>query len=280
MREVDVSEIADVVAKLSIEACCELGADVMAALETALEHEESPTAREVLKEIIENDKIAADETVPMCQDTGVAVIFLEVGQDVHFVGGDLNEAINRGVAQGYTEGYLRKSLVAHPLKRKNTGDNTPAVVHVEIVPGDRVRVRFAPKGGGSENMSTVRMMAPAAGREGVKKFVVDWVSQAGANPCPPVIVGVGLGGTFEKAALLAKKALLREIGERAKDPDDAQLERAILEEVNELGIGPQGFGGRITALEVFVESHPCHIASLPVAVNLQCHAARHKEAVV
>ncbi len=280
MREVDVSEIADVVAKLSIEACCELGADVMAALETALEREESPTAREVLKEIIENDRIAADETVPMCQDTGVAVIFLEVGQDVHFVGGDLNEAINRGVAQGYTEGYLRKSLVAHPLKRKNTGDNTPAVVHVEIVPGDRVRVRFAPKGGGSENMSTVRMMAPAAGREGVKKFVVDWVSQAGANPCPPVIVGVGLGGTFEKAALLAKKALLREIGERAKDPDDAQLERAILEEVNELGIGPQGFGGRITALEVFVESHPCHIASLPVAVNLQCHAARHKEAVV
>jgi len=277
MREVDVKEIEEAVAKLAIEACCVPNDDLMNALETGLKKEESPAGQEVLKEIIENNRLAAREMVPMCQDTGVAVVFLEVGQDVHFVGGSLREAIDRGVARGYTEGYLRKSIVAHPLKRKNTGDNTPAVVHIDIVPGEKVRIRFAPKGGGSENMSTVRMLAPAAGREGVKKFVVDWVSQAGANPCPPIVVGVGLGGTFEMAAILAKKALLRQIGQRAKDPDDAKLEQEILEEINKLGIGPQGFGGRITALDVFIESHPCHIASLPVGVNIQCHSARHKE---
>jgi len=280
MREVDVKKIEDVVAELAVSACCVPEDDLMDALRSSLEREESPAGKEILKEIIENNEIAEREMVPMCQDTGVAVLFVEVGQDVHFVGGNIRDAINRGVARGYTEGLLRKSIVEHPLKRKNTGDNTPAVVHFDLVEGEEVRIRFAPKGGGSENMSTVKMLAPAAGREGVKKFVVDWVSNAGANPCPPVVVGVGLGGSFEMAALLAKKSLLRKIGERAKDPDDAQLERELLEEINRLGIGPQGFGGRITALDVFVESHPCHIASLPVAVNLQCHSARHKEAVV
>lgn len=280
VREIDVKRIEEAVARLAVEACCVPNDDLMRAFEESLKKEESPTGKEVLKEIIENNRLAASEMVPMCQDTGFAVVFLEIGQDVHFTGGDLREAINRGVARGYTEGYLRKSIVAHPLKRKNTGDNTPAVVHIDIVPGDKVKIAFAPKGGGSENMSTVKMLAPAAGREGVKKFVVDWVSQAGANPCPPVIVGVGLGGTFEMSAILAKKALLRSIGQRAKDPDDAKLEEEILQEINKLGIGPQGFGGRITALDVFVESFPCHIASLPVAVNIQCHSARHKETVL
>lgn len=278
MREVDVKEVENTVAELAISACCVPEKDLMDALHDALNREESPAGKEILKEIIKNNEIAEEEMVPMCQDTGVAVVFIDVGQDVRFVGGNLREAINRGVAKGYTEGLLRKSIVEHPLKRKNTGDNTPAVVHFDIVEGDKVRIRFAPKGGGSENMSTVKMLAPAAGREGVKKFVVEWVSQAGANPCPPVVVGVGLGGSFEMAALLAKKALLRRIGERSKK--DAQLERELLDEINRLGIGPQGFGGRITALDVFVESHPCHIASLPVAVNLQCHSARHKEAVI
>ena len=280
MREVDVKKIEDVVAELAVSACCAPEDDLMDALRSSLEREESPAGKEILKEIIENNEIAEREMVPMCQDTGMAVLFVEVGQDVRFVGGNLRDAINRGVARGYTEGLLRKSIVEHPLKRKNTGDNTPAVVHFDIVEGEEVRIRFAPKGGGSENMSTVKMLAPAAGREGVKKFIVDWVSNAGANPCPPVVVGAGLGGSFEMAALLAKKSLLRKIGERAKDADDAALERELLEEINRLGIGPQGFGGRITALDVFVESHPCHIASLPVAVNLQCHSARHKEAVV
>ena len=280
MREVDVGLVRDTIARLAKDSKYKAAPDLTAALEKALETEESPTAKEIIKEILENNKIAEREEMPSCQDTGLAVVFMDIGQDVHFAGGDLYDAVNEGVRIGYKEGYLRKSALDHPLRRVNTKDNTPAVIHIRMVPGDKVKITFAPKGGGSENMSTVKMMAPAAGREGVKKFVVDWVSQAGANPCPPVIVGVGLGGTFEKAALLAKKALFREIGERAKDPDDAQLERAILEEVNKLGIGPQGFGGRITALEVFVESHPCHIASLPVAVNLQCHAARHKEAVV
>ncbi|MCX7702799.1 MAG: fumarate hydratase [Planctomycetota bacterium] len=280
MRKLDVKDLSDAVAKLCIEACCVPEEDLMTALKDALKREESPAGKEILKEIIENNEMSARQMSPMCQDTGLAVLFVDVGQEVSFVGGNLREAINRGVAKGYNEGYLRKSVVDHPLKRKNTGDNTPAVIHFDIVAGDRVRIRIAPKGGGSENMSTVKMLAPAAGREGVKKAVVEWVSQAGANPCPPILVGVGLGGSFEMAALLAKKALLRRIGERAKDAEDAQLEKEILEEVNRLGIGPQGFGGRVTALDVFVESHPCHIASLPVAINIQCHSARHKEVVL
>jgi fumarate hydratase subunit alpha len=281
MRKLNVKKIEEAVARLSIEACCVPEEDLMKALKDGLEREESPTGKEILKEIIENDEMSAKEMSPMCQDTGLAVLFVDVGQDVRFEGGDLREAINRGVAKGYKEGYLRKSVIDHPIKRsKNTGDNTPAIIHFDIVAGDKVRIRFAPKGGGSENMSTVKMMAPAAGKAGVKKFIVEWVAQAGANPCPPIIIGVGLGGSFEMAALLAKRALFRKIGERAKDADDAQLERELLEEINRLGIGPQGFGGRVTALDVFVESHPCHIASLPVAVNIQCHSARHKEVVL
>jgi fumarate hydratase subunit alpha len=213
----------------------------------------------------------------MCQDTGFAVVFVELGQDVHIVGGSMNDAINAGVAKGYTEGYLRKSILNHPLERKNTGDNTPAVIYVDVVPGDKLKITVAPKGGGSENMSGVRMLKPSEGVEGVKRFVVDLVKAGGSNPCPPIIVGVGIGGTMDKAAQLAKKSLLRPIGEHNPNPPDALLEEELLKLVNDTGVGPGGLGGRITALAVNVETYPCHIASLPVAVNIQCHATRHKE---
>lgn len=277
MREVDVGLVRDAVARMAKESNFQAEPDVTEALKNALEKEESPTAKEIIKEILENNEIAARDEMPLCQDTGLAVVFIEVGQDVHLVGGDVTEAINEGVRKGYGEAYLRKSAVAHPLERVNTKDNTPAIIHTTIVPGEKVAIKFAPKGGGSENMSTVTMLTPAHGYEGVKKFVIEWVRNAGANPCPPVVVGVAIGGTFEQAALLAKKALLRKIGSKAQNELNAKMEAELLEEINKLGIGPQGFGGRTTALAVFVESFPCHIASLPVAVNIQCHQARHKE---
>lgn len=280
MRQIDAQAISDVVAEMCREANVFLGEDVIEALEKALAEEESPAGRDVLRQLLENVEIARSEQIPLCQDTGFAVFFVEWGQEVHLKGGSLEAAINEGVRTGYREGYLRKSIVADPLERVNTGDNTPAVIHTSLVPGDRVRITFAPKGGGSENMSALRMLKPADGVEGVVDFVVNRVRAAGPNPCPPVIVGVGLGGTFEKVALLAKKALLRPLGRPHPEPLYAGLERRILEKVNDLGIGPQGFGGRITALAVHIETYPAHIASLPVAVNINCHAARHATLVI
>lgn len=280
IREIITSAITDAVADLCQQANYDLGDDVYQALKNAESSEESPVGKEILRQLIENADIARAECVPMCQDTGFAVIFVELGQDVHIIGGSLNDAINDGVAKGYCEGYLRKSIVAHPLDRKNTGNNTPAIIHIEVVPGDKLKITCAPKGGGSENMSTVRMLKPSDGVEGVKRVVVDTVNAAGSNPCPPIIVGVGIGGTMEKAAILAKKALLRRVGEHSANPLDAALEDELLGLVNATGIGPAGLGGRTTALAVNVETHPAHIASLPVAVNIQCHAARHKEVVL
>ncbi|KUK84126.1 MAG: Fumarase, N-terminal domain [Pelotomaculum thermopropionicum] len=256
-----------------------MGNDVLGCFEKAYEEEVSLTGKEILQQLVKNAEIACEEKVPMCQDTGYAVVFAELGQDVRIEGGDFYEAINEGVRKGYTEGYLRKSIVSHPLERKNTGDNTPAVIHTKIVPGENLRIIIAPKGGGSENMSAIKMLRPADGIEGVKNFVIETVKKAGPNPCPPIVVGVGVGGTFEKAAQLAKESLLRELGEKSKYPDIAQLEEDLFEEINKLGIGPQGLGGRTTALAVHVEIYAAHIASLPVAVNLNCHAARHKEVI-
>jgi len=281
MREIHTSQIAETVAKLCVEANYHLGEDVVAALERALAQEESPVGQEILRLLLENARVASQEVAPLCQDCGVAVVFVELGQDVRIVGGDLNQAIEEGVRQGYEEGYLRKSMVRQPFSaRVNTGDNTPPMIYVDVVPGDRLRLVVAPKGGGSENMSALGMLKPADGRQGVIDFVVHTVDRAGANPCPPIVVGVGIGGTAERAMLLAKRSLLRELGQPHPDPEVADLEREILERVNNLGIGPQGLGGRTTALAVHVEVLPCHIASLPVGVNIQCHSARHKEAVL
>lgn len=279
MRDIQAQEITEVVSRLFIEANTVLGEDVVNAIRQAQEAEESPTAREVLGELLENAQIAMEEQVPMCQDTGLAVVFAELGQEVHIVGGYLYDAIQEGVRKGYKEGYLRKSA-CHPFTRANTGDNTPAIIHLEVVPGDRLRLIAVPKGGGSENMSQVVMLTPSAGKAGIIDYVVRRVKEAGSNPCPPIIVGVGIGGTLEKAALLAKKALLRPLGSSNQDPELDQMEKELLQRINDLGIGPQGYGGRTTALGVFIEMVPCHIASLPVAVNIQCHAARHKEAVL
>ena len=276
MREINTSQITTSIRDLCIQANTHLGEDVLAAFNKAIELEVSPTGKDILEKLVENARIAREEEIPICQDTGFAVVFVELGQEVHLVGGDLKEAINEGIRQGYEEGYLRKSI-CHPFTRKNTGDNTPAVIHIDIVPGDRVRLIVAPKGGGSENMSRVTMLTPAVGREGVKEFVVQRVKESGANPCPPIIVGVGIGGTFETAALLAKRALLRPLGSQNPDTELASLEVELYEEINALGIGPQGLGGRITSLAVHVAMMESHIASLPVAVNIQCHAARHKE---
>ena len=276
MREINTSQITTALRDLCIKANTHLGEDVLAAFRKAIELEVSPTGKDILEKLVENARIAREEAIPICQDTGFAVVFVELGQEVHLVGGDLKEAINEGVRQGYQEGYLRKSI-CHPFTRKNTGDNTPAVIHIDIVPGDRVRLIVAPKGGGSENMSRVTMLTPAVGMEGVKDFVVQRVKESGANPCPPTIVGVGIGGTFETAALLAKKALLRPLGSQNPNTELASLEAELYEKINGLGIGPQGLGGRITSLAVHVAMMESHIASLPVAVNIQCHAARHKE---
>jgi len=281
MREITVQEITDTVARLCVEANYYLPEDVLASLQAAREAEPSPVGKEVLDRILENAEIARREQMPLCQDTGLTVVFLEIGQEVHIVGGGLVEAINEGVRRGYLEGYLRKSVVAHPFsKRINTSDNTPAVIHPEIVPGDMLKITVAPKGGGSENMSFLGMLKPADGRQGVIDFVVNSVDKAGANPCPPIIVGVGVGGTIDQTTRIAKKSLLRQVDEAHPDPEVAALEADILERVNRLGIGPQGFGGHTTALAVHVETFPCHIASMPVVVNIQCHSARHKEAVL
>jgi len=279
-KEIPYQKVVDTVAKLCIDANCLIGDDVINSFKSGLNIEESLTGKDILNQLIENAEIAKNEMIPACQDTGFAVVFLEVGSGVKITGGELFNAINAGVAKGYKEGYLRKSIVADPLRRKNTGDNTPAVIHTEIVPGDNLKITLAPKGGGSENMSEVKMLTPAAGAEGIKNFVVDRVMRSKANPCPPIVVGVGIGGTFEKVAYLAKKALLRDIGTVHPDPFYAEMEKDLMERINKTGIGPQGFGGRVTALAVFIEAFPCHIASLPAAVNINCHAARHKTALL
>jgi fumarate hydratase subunit alpha len=281
MRDIEAQEVTKTVSQLFQEANFFLSDDVLASLRQARENEESPVGREVIDRILENAKISAGEKMPLCQDTGTAVVFLELGQDAHIVGGDLYTAVNEGVRQGYDKGYLRKSMVRQPYsQRVNTKDNTPAVIHTDVVSGDRLRIIVLPKGGGAENMARLAMLPPARGRQGVIDFVVKAVDEAGSNPCPPVIVGVGIGGTAEKATLLAKKALLRKVGEPNPDAEVAELEKDILRRVNNLGIGPMGYGGRITALAVHIEVFPAHIASLPVAVNLQCHSARHKEATL
>ena len=279
MREIDVKLMTEKVKDLCMEANTDLGEDVLEAFDRAIEKEESPLGVEILKELKENARIARDERVAICQDTGFAVVFIELGQDVHLVGGSLKEAIFEGVRQGYRDGYLRKSI-CHPFTRANTGDNTPAIIHTEIVPGDQVKITVAPKGGGSENMSRVVMLTPSDGIEGIKRYVVQRVKESGSNPCPPTIVGVGIGGKLELAAFLAKKSLLRPLGSKNPDTELDQLEFEILTEINKLGIGPQGLGGRTTSLAVHILMMPCHIASLPLAVNIQCHAQRHKEIVI
>ncbi|HYH03333.1 MAG TPA: fumarate hydratase [Bacillota bacterium] len=280
MREIKVNQIIELVAGLCQEANIVVGEDIYASLKQALNREESPVGVQCLRGIIQNAEIAREERTPICQDTGMAVIFVEYGQEVVISGGAFEAAINEGVRQGYQQGYLRKSVVGDPLKRVNTGDNTPAVIHTKIVPGDRLKITVAPKGFGSENMSRVAMLTPAQGVDGVKRFVVETVSLAGANPCPPVVVGVGIGGTMEQAALLAKQGLLRETGTLNSDPALADLEAELLVAINNLGIGPQGLGGRCTALAVHINSFPTHIAGLPVAVNISCHVTRHKSGVI
>jgi fumarate hydratase subunit alpha len=280
-RPIDCRTITETVARLCIEANYDLPDDVRAALVAAREVEPSPLGRHVLDQLLENAQIAGQGRYPLCQDTGLTVVWLELGQEARIVGGDLYAAVQQGVRQGYGEGYLRASIVASPFgARANSGDNTPAVIHLRLVPGDRLRIAVCPKGGGSENMSALGMLKPADGRQGVIDFVRQTVERAGANPCPPLIVGVGIGGSAEQALLLAKHSLLRTVGQPAPDPETAALEAEILARVNETGIGPQGLGGRTTALAVHIEAQPCHIASLPVGVNLQCHSARHKEAVL
>ena len=280
MRELDVSVIRDTVARLCVEANTRLPEDVKNAIEEFRKKEDWAIARGVLENIVENYKIADSENVPICQDTGVACVFLEVGQEVHFVGGGLYDAVNEGVRRGYAEGYLRKSVVADPIRRGNTGDNTPAMVYTDIVPGDKVKITVGPKGFGSENMSAIKMLKPSDGLEGIKKFILDTVEAAGPNPCPPMVVGVGIGGTFEKAAYLAKKALMRPLDVPNPDPYYAELESELLEKINGLGIGPQGFGGLTTALGLSIEVLPTHIAGLPCAVNIGCHATRHRSEVL
>ena len=279
MREFDVKLLTEKIAKLCIEANCYLPGDVKNRIEAARAEEPWPTACGILDKIIENYGIAGRDTVPICQDTGVCCVFLKIGQDVHLVG-DLRAAVDEGVRRGYGEGYLRKSVVRDPLRRVNTGDNTPAMLYTEIVPGDRIELTVAPKGFGSENMSRLAMLKPSDGVEGVKAFVVKTVEEAGPNPCPPIVVGVGIGGTFDKAAYLAKKALMRSLDERNPDEYYASLEAELLEKINSLGIGPQGFGGKTTALAVNIEQYPTHIAGLPVAVNINCHVTRHRTVIL
>ncbi len=280
MRELHVSEIIPAVKKLCMEANYKLGEDVYNGLKKAIDTEESPLGQSIIKDILKNADIARSEEMPICQDTGFAVFFVRMGQDLHITGGDFNEAFNEGVRQGYKDGFLRKSIVTDPIERKNSGDNTPSIINLEVVPGDKLEIICAPKGGGSENMSEVKMLKPSDGVEGLKEFVVERVTKSGGNPCPPVIVGVGIGGTFDKCAQLAKRALLREVGSSHPEKYYADLEKELLHEVNKIGIGPQGLGGRTTAIAVHIEVHPCHIASFPVAVNMQCHAARHKSVVL
>lgn len=281
MREIQVNRITEEVARLCWDANFSLPEDVFDALKQALNTEESPIGKQALEQIIENAKLAAAEQLAICQDCGATVAYLEIGQDVHITGGNLYEAVNEGVRRGYHEGYLRKSMVNRPFsERVNTWDNTPAIIHTDIVPGDKLKITIVPKGGGSENMSRLFMLTPSKGRQGIIESVVQAVEEAGSNPCPPIIVGVGIGGTAERAMELAKKSLLRKIGEHNPDSETAELEKELLQWINALGIGPQGYGGTVTALCVNIETFPAHIASMPLAVNLQCHAARHKEAVL
>lgn len=279
MRKISSVEISEAIAGLVKGANYYLPEDVLKAIEKSAREEESAVGREVLQQILLNNRIAGEERVAVCQDTGIVVVFAELGNEV-FIEGDLYEAINEGIRKGYREGYLRTSVVDHPLRRVNTGDNTPAVVHLKLVSGDKLRLIVAPKGAGSENMSIVKMLKPADGKEGIRKFVLQTVMEAGANPCPPIVVGIGLGGSFEKAALLAKEALLRPLEDSNPDPEIAELEKSLLADINKLGIGPQGLGGSITALAVKINTFPCHIASLPVAININCHVARHKEVII
>lgn len=279
MREISASLITETVKRLCIQANCHLESDVKERICSCYEKENWQGAKEVLERIIENYEIADSENVPVCQDTGVACVFLNIGHDVH-VEGDIIEAVNEGVRQGYEQGYLRKSVVRDPLDRVNTGDNTPAMIYFELVPGDKIEVTVAPKGFGSENMSKIAMLKPSDGLQGVKDFILNTVKDAGPNPCPPIVVGVGIGGTFDKAAYLAKKALIRPLNQRNQNDFYAKLEEELLEKVNSLGIGPQGFGGKTTALAVNIEYFPTHIAGLPVAVNINCHVSRHKTEVI
>lgn len=280
MREIEAKQITEVVARLCVKANEYLPEDVKCAIKKCREKEDWDTAKGVLDQIIENFEIAEGTQVPICQDTGMACVFLEIGQDVHIVGGDLSEAVNEGVRQGYREGYLRKSVVADPIRRGNTGDNTPAMIYTEIVPGEKIKITMGPKGFGSENMSAIRMLKPSAGLQGIKDFIIETVEAAGPNPCPPMVVGVGIGGTFDKAALLAKKALMRPLDSSNPDPYYADLEVELLEKINELGIGPQGFGGRTTAIGLNIETMPTHIAGMPCAVNINCHVTRHQTEVI
>ena len=280
MREINVQQITDVVERLCIEANTYLPSDVKCAIKTCRACEDGEIAKGVLDNIIENFEIADTEHVPICQDTGMACVFLEIGQDVHLVGGNLTDAINEGVRRGYTNGYLRKSVVADPVRRGNTGDNTPAMIYTEIVDGDQIKITLGPKGFGSENMSAIRMFKPSAGLQGIKDFILETVETAGPNPCPPIVIGVGIGGTFDKAALLAKKALMRPLDTHNPDPYYAELEDEMLEKVNQLGIGPQGFGGKTTAIGLNIETLPTHIAGMPCAININCHVTRHKSEVI
>lgn len=279
MREIHVEEIRDNIARICIEAAYNLSEDVLTAFDRAIETETAPAAREIVELLKENSRIAGEDCIPLCQDTGIAIFFVELGQDLRIKNGFLTDVINEGVRKGYREGHLRKSVV-DPVSRKNTGDNTPAIIYTEVVPGDALKISFMPKGAGSENMSVIRMLRPTEGVEGIRNFVLECVEKAGANPCPPVVVGVGIGGDFEKAALLAKKALLRPVGRPNAKLELASLEETLLKTVNKTGIGPEGLGGKVTAMAVHVETFPCHIASLPVAVNINCHAARHKTIIL
>ena len=280
MREIQCSKITEVIRKLCIEANEHLPEDVKCAIKTARKEEDGEIAKGILDNIIENYEIADRENVPICQDTGMAVVFMEIGQDVHITGGDLTECVNEGVRQGYTDGYLRKSVVKDPIRRGNTGDNTPAILYTEIVPGEQIKIIVGPKGFGSENMSRIMMFKPSAGLEGIKDFIIETVKFAGPNPCPPMVVGVGIGGTFDRCALLAKKALMRPLGSSNKDPFYADLEKELLLKINSLGIGPQGLGGRTTAIGLNIETFPTHIAGMPCAVNINCHVTRHKTEVI
>lgn len=275
MREVKSSDITNKLKEGLLEIASVLPKDVMDRLVELRDKEKWPLAKETITTIIDNDNLAERDSVPMCQDTGMVICFVKIGQDVH-VDGSISDAINEAVREAYIEGYLRKSVVKDPINRVNTKDNTPAIIHYELVEGDVFEISFAAKGFGSENMSKQKMLKPADGLEGVKKFILESVEAAGPNPCPPIIVGVGIGGDFEKSCIMAKKSLMRDVNDYNKDPFYADLEKELLEKINELGIGPQGFGGKTTALRVFIETHPTHIAGLPVAVNIQCHAARHK----
>ena len=280
IREINVKELTENISEMCIQANHYLSPDMDTCMKQAVETEKSELGKKILNQLQENLEIADKEMIPICQDTGMAVIFMEIGQDVHIAGGDLTEAVNEGVRRGYTNGYLRKSVVKDPVRRGNTGDNTPAMLYTEIVPGENIKITVGPKGFGSENMSAIRMFKPSAGIEGIKDFILETVETAGPNPCPPMVVGVGIGGTFDKAALLAKKALMRPVDSENEDPYYADLEKEMLEKINQLGIGPQGFGGKTTAIGLNIETMPTHIAGMPCAINISCHVTRHKTEVI